>query len=89
VFRALGVDIERLQRWPVGQQQQLVGIDVPVVRQQDAHRHVGAIPGADTADGLVPVLILYPIARMSATIKQKLPRVVLEGAIFWRREWDS
>ena len=37
------LDVERLQRRPAGQHQQLVGIDTPVIRQQDAYRHVEAI----------------------------------------------
>jgi len=31
VLCALGMDIERLQRWPVGQHQQLVGFDPPMI----------------------------------------------------------
>ena len=53
VRRAFSMDVERLQRRPAGQHQQFVRIDPPMIRQQDAHRHVWAITGADTADGLV------------------------------------
>ena len=51
--RAFGVDIERLECRSAGQHQQLVGVDPPMIRQQNAHRHVGTITGANTADGLV------------------------------------
>jgi hypothetical protein len=63
MLSALGVDVEGFQRRPAGQHQQLVGIDAPVICQQDAYRHVGTITGADASDGLVQSTILCPISR--------------------------
>jgi hypothetical protein len=76
------MNVERFLCRPAGQHQQLVGIDAPMVRQQDAHRHVWAITGADTADGLVSILIiLYPISSMyMRRLNKKLPRIIIEGA---------
>jgi hypothetical protein len=111
VHCAFSVDIERFQRRPAGQHQQLVRVNPPVIRQQDTHRYIRAITGADVADGLKyytdsTLSILYPFLRVPVDaanstgplgigeclrlgkLNKKPPRMI-EGASFWRREWDS